>query len=389
MNILFIYTSQIDYEAGGVQRVTLVLSKYFEKKGINSYFLSFEKSNRNKLINQYFFPTQIVDSEKNILFLKSLVQELRINIIINQAALGGRLSSLCYKIKQDSSVKVISVIHNSLLGNIESFFHSNKKIAGKIPVSLFKIFSGRYLNKLLKSLYLIKYQKKYRLLYKRSDKVVLLSNSYFDEFKFFVKWASLRKVISIANPCTLNEEFQLGNKQNEILFVGRVNITQKRLDLLIKIWEKLHLKFPEWKLSIVGDGPDLDILKRKAQNLNNISFEGYQNPIEYYERAKIFCMTSSYEGFPLVLAEAQYYNAFPILFKSFPSAEDIIKNGVNGILIEPFDIDSYAIELEKLMIISTNNYVTNRDILLRNVDRFSIEEIGQKWTNLFKEILNE
>ena len=54
-------------------------------------------------------------------------------------------------------------------------------------------------------------------------------------------------------------------KKNELLFVGRVNITQKRVDILLEIWHKIFLNFPDWELNIVGDGEDLNYLKnRKA-----------------------------------------------------------------------------------------------------------------------------
>ena len=78
-------------------------------------------------------------------------------------------------------------------------------------------------------------------------------------------------------------------------------------------------QFPDWKLNIIGNGPDLDYLKKRANkmNLERIFFVGHQDPEPYYKRAKIFCMTSSYEGVPLVISEAQNYNVFPILFNSF------------------------------------------------------------------------
>lgn len=63
---------------------------------------------------------------------------------------------------------------------------------------------------------------------------------------------------------------------------------------------------PDWHLDIVGDGPDAAALKELAERLrlSNVSFEGFRNPAPYYRRASIFCMTSTFEGFGLVLPEA-------------------------------------------------------------------------------------
>ena len=100
-------------------------------------------------------------------------------------------------------------------------------------------------------------------------------------------------------------------------------------------------------------------------------------------------MTSSYEGLPLVLSEAQNYNVFPILFNSFPSATDIIKNNINGVLIKPFDITSYIDNLQYLI----ENYDKNSNIynleLQNNANRFSINTIGNQWLHLFKKIVDE
>ena len=87
----------------------------------------------------------------------------------------------------------------------------------------------------------------------------------------------------------------------------------------------------------------------KDLGLKKVHFYGNKNPIEYYKRAKILCMTSAYEGFPLVLAEAQTFGTIPIAFNSFASITDIIKDGDNGLLIEPFNISKYASILSELM----------------------------------------
>ena len=121
-------------------------------------------------------------------------------------------------------------------------------------------------------------------------------------------------------------------------------------------------------------------------NLDRVYFVGHQNPEPYYKSAKIFCMTSSYEGLPLVISEAQNFNVIPILFNSFPSANDIIKNNVNGILIKPFDEKSYIENLENLMLNYEEKSKKFNLELQNNVNRFSIDTIGDQWLNLFRKI---
>jgi glycosyltransferase involved in cell wall biosynthesis len=393
MNILFVYTSEIIAENGGVQRVTKVLADYFEKNQLNVFYLIKLKSSKNNYKNHYFLPDdQYNNSQVNLNYIRTLVIEKKINIIINQAALGGTMASLCYEAKKVADVKILSVIHNSLLGNLDNFTSSNKKIFNVIPVSLFSTFLElNFFKKILLTLYVFKYKKKYNRLYDLSDRIILLSDTYFSQFKLFVNNATKEKVLSIYNPCSFNKNTSNIKKENELLFVGRINITQKRVDILLKIWKELFVKFPDWKLNVVGNGPDLDYLKERVNkmNLERVFFVGHQDPESYYKRAKIFCMTSSYEGLPLVLSEAQNYNVFPVLFNSFPSANDIIKNNINGILIKPFDIKSYIKNLENLMLNYEEKSKTFNLELQNNVNRFSINTIGNQWLNLFKKLLDE
>ena len=220
----------------------------------------------------------------------------------------------------------------------------------------------------------------------------MLSGSYFKELKLFVKKADKNKVISISNPCTVNIplDTDITQKKNELLYVGRINTSQKRVDLLLEIWRKLYPSFPNWKLNIVGDGEELSSLKdlSKKMNLKSIKFLGHKDPIPYYKTAKILCMTSSFEGFPLVLAEAHNFSVIPILFNSFPSTIDIIKDGENGFLIEAFDTTAYITQLSELM---SNYSKLSPSFIIScaiNAEKFSLEKIGSKWLNLFKELKN-
>lgn len=52
--------------------------------------------------------------------------------------------------------------------------------------------------------------------------------------------------------------------------------------------------------------------------------------------ASILCMTSTIEGLPMVLLEVMAAGCVPIVYGSFAAAEDVITNGENGYVVEPF-----------------------------------------------------
>jgi len=392
MNILFVYTSEIIPEDGGVQRVTSFLGDYFEKKNNTVYYLSL---NRNIDLlesnsKQHFLPFKDdLYNKENISFYTDFVNKNKIEIIINQASLGGNMTRFCAYAKSTSNAKVISVIHNSLLGNVLNYTSSHSKQIKKISIPfLVNILEHKFSKAILKFLYVLKYKRAYIYTIENSDKVVLLSKGFFKELKSFVPNFVSDKICAIPNPYTLVAPISIPEKINEILYVGRINTSQKKVDLLLKIWEEIYKKHPDWSLSIVGDGEERYDLEKQATKLGleRIKFYGLQNPIPFYSRAKILMMTSAYEGFPLVLAEAQIFGTIPFAFDSFASVRDIITNEENGFLIEPFNVQQYVKCISELM----KNEEKMKIMALncqKTADKFSIEEVGEVWIELFHKLL--
>jgi glycosyltransferase involved in cell wall biosynthesis len=183
-------------------------------------------------------------------------------------------------------------------------------------------------------------------------------------------------------------DYELLSKKKQVLFVGRIEIEPKRPDLLLLIWQEIHMKFPDWELIILGDGPDRPYIEKCAyqMNLQNVSFKGIVNPEPFYKNASIICMTSDYEGFPLVLIEAMQYGVVPITFNNWASLQDLIFDDQTGLLVNTADIKSYTNRLADIM---KNDNVRNR--IARNainqVQKLDIKEIGRQWLNLFDEII--
>jgi len=121
--------------------------------------------------------------------------------------------------------------------------------------------------------------------------------------------------------------------------------------------------------------------------LTNIYFEGFQSPEIYYDRASVFCMTSAFEGFGLVLVEAMAYGCIPFAFKSYPNVVDIIDDNENGELISPFLTDEYAEKLSKLMDNEDQIQIMANNAKIKS-DKFRIEIIGNMWLQLFKSVLD-
>ena len=88
--------------------------------------------------------------------------------------------------------------------------------------------------------------------------MVLLSPTYFAELDNYLFRSSQNKYVNIPNffdlekaECDIRE-----NKENIVLYVGRINDAQKNVMLLPQIWEKFTAINRGWRLVIIGDGPD-------------------------------------------------------------------------------------------------------------------------------------
>ena len=85
-------------------------------------------------------------------------------------------------------------------------------------------------------------------------------------------------------------------------------------------------------------------------SIKNVIFMGHSNKVsEYYNKSKIFLMTSIWEGLPMTLIEAQHYGCVPIVYDNFDALKDIIINGKTGFIITPNDRVNFVSTLRMLM----------------------------------------
>lgn len=190
------------------------------------------------------------------------------------------------------------------------------------------------------------------------------------------------KVIAIANPSPYElQDNQPSLEDKSILCVGRLTY-QKGFDLLIPAWAKISSQLPGWKVTIVGSGEDEQKLRQLADELNvthTVVFAGQQKDMKkFYSEASFFCMSSRFEGLPMVLLEAQSYGLPIVSFDCDTGPAEIVVNGT-GFLIPPSDIEDYANQLLKLINMNELGYVSMCRAAKENNRQFYLENIIRKW----------
>lgn len=130
--------------------------------------------------------------------------------------------------------------------------------------------------------------------------------------------------------------FMLEGSKFNIIWLGRLS-EQKGVADLVKIINELNPKLGDkvvW--NIVGDGAEKNKiikLKEEWQNVNYFGHIEHKYIPNLIARNNLFILTSKWEGFPYTLIEAQTMN-LPVISYDIPGPRDIIKNKVNGFLVE-------------------------------------------------------
>lgn len=211
-------------------------------------------------------------------------------------------------------------------------------------------------------------------------------------YKAFGAFADMHKFRLIHNALTFREygsHAGLSDKSRTVLIVSRMDESAKKISTALRIWKsvKSHPGLEDWKLTIVGSGPDLKMYQDivRSENIGAVCFTGRQNPVPYYKDASIFMMTSKSEAWPLTLIEAQQFGVVPIAFDAFEALREIITDQVDGTVISDGDVAGYEKHLLELM---RNESLRNRLAInaLESCRRFDPEKIAREWISLEESI---
>lgn len=386
MKIAICNVQEFNPTIGGIERVSVSLAEGLIKEGVEILFVACRKSPYSKPYTlpakQIFLPQPLDYCIENVQVLTRILKEENVGILLNQNSHSELYNRTCYEAKSASGVKLISVLHFSPDMRIKGNRHLVNFRYLSLKENLVNILRDVCTRFPLRYITMYDQCRMYKNLYLYSDRVVLLSNEF---KKSYIKLSGIKeatKLTAINNMLSFPYEKCNHPKKKQILWCGRLLFSQKRPDRILWIWKKLQDKLPDWNLVIVGDGPFSGQMQQlsKRLSLERIEFAGFKDPVPYYKESSIFCMTSNHEGWGLVLTEAMQYGCVPVAFDSFESIHEIIEDGKNGFLVNPFDMDMYADKILYLVKNSTDKYVDN---VINSMERLMPENVVKLWIRLF------
>lgn len=382
--ILIVLIQPFDSSTGGVQMSTYKLSKYFSSVGAAVYVYSFSDKGH---ISQDF--ATLITSPKpnrhynqsNITHFSETIDKVKPDIIINQMPYEHVISDALASKHDRSGYLLLGCLRNTLYSvklNLDSYLEM------VIPKPIRPFLRNKIGYALLLALHKRSHARDLKRILDVYDYFVMFGPPNKTEIEYFIgsykenKWAYIPNSIPVVVPT-------IPAKEKRILWLSRLSYKQKRAEFILPVWGIVSKALPDWELDIVGDGDAFDDIvgEIKLKDLQRVTVHGRQKADEFFRKSPIYFMTSSFEGFPNTVIEAQSFASIPVVFNSYPMLDWIIEDKVNGVLVEPFNVQMMAEEIIKL---AKNEDLRMKMMMasIKNANRFVIDQVGAQWLEFFE-----
>ena len=372
-----VYCTPALYMAGGVERVLTLKANYFadhygyditiiltEGKGKPLFYPLSEKIkvvnldlNFEELWSCSFVKKIFVYQKKQRLYKKLLARELmHIHPDITVSLLRREINFIT-KIK-DGSTKIGELHINR--ANYRNFEDRN-------PIK--QLFSRLWMKSLVSKL-------------RQLDRLIVLTDN---DRK---AWVELDNVIAIPNPLSFTPSTISPLSEKRVIAVGRY-CHEKGYDHLLKAWAIVEKACPDWRLEVFGDG-DRSIYAKMIDELHlnrhRCILNGRTKDIETeYLNSSLAVCSSRFEGFGLTLVEAMACGLPVVSFDCPWGPREIVQDGEDGLLVDNGDIGKLAEALVTL-IDDADLRARMSAKAVKNVSRFRMDQIAQKWKSLFESL---
>ena len=186
-----------------------------------------------------------------------------------------------------------------------------------------------------------------RFCYPLADKITVNSEAAEEFCKTFRKRTD---VIRISNPPVWNSEPVDALANRVILYVGRI-VYQKGIDLLLDAVLQVDLRKRGWTLVLVGDGNEKARLRAKSREMGLDDLIFWKDPtpqiMKEYRDAAFVVLPSRFEGTSNSMLEALAMG-LPVV-TSLAGAGDVVKDDVNGIVLQELSVENLANALERMV----------------------------------------
>ena len=172
-------------------------------------------------------------------------------------------------------------------------------------------------------------------------------------------------------------------------WIGRMTAV-KRADDVLRVMRRLRELDVDAVLCMVGDGPDRDAVERRAHELGIVRdslFLGYQDEVaSYYAAFDALILPSANEGTPVSAIEA-LAGGRPVVATRVGGVPDVVRDGIDGYLVEPGDVDAMAARLADLAADPPLRHRMGEAGRASVHERYSVDRLLDDVDRLYRELL--
>ena len=372
------------YSAGGVERVVSFKASYFaEQFGYDVTIIVTEGRGRD-----CYFPlsdqVKVINFELGFeaLWQASFIKKIFL-YLTKQRQYKRLLKAELMRIRPDITISMLRREINFLT----SIQDGSRKI-GELHVNRanYRNFEANDSN-VLKRLFAKLWMKSLVGQLRRLDQLVVLTE------KSKASWPELSNVTVIPDPIPIevnSEEVKSEMCSRRVVTIGRYAY-QKGYDLLLQAWAEVEKQYSDWTLDIYGQGNQTSFRQLMADlsiDTDRCHLNGpAANVADVYRNSSIFVLSSRFEGFGLVLVEAMA-SGLPVVSFDCPAGPDeIITDGVDGLLASSGDVHALA---EKIMMLMADENLRQRlaKQARQTARRYEMASLANQWQRLFETVTN-
>lgn len=252
-------------------------------------------------------------------------------------------------------------------------FHSEKYYRSKHARSLLKKVQGK-----LSDFY------EFHVVDKKFDRIVVLT----EEDKE-TNWKDWNNVSFVPNPVSFTCDAPSSLTEKSVISMGRL-VPVKNFESLIRAFELVAKRYPDWVLKIYGDGELKASLQAQINELglqDNVMLMGFSSAIDQeLKQSSIFAFSSLVEGFALVIVEAMECGLPVVSYQCPCGPKDIITDGKDGFLVPVNDEQMLAERVCSLIEDENLRHQMAQEARVR-AQHYHVENIAQRWMDLFNELI--
>lgn len=391
------------YPKGGAETYSLKIGEELKKRGNEvQYFGMYDKKNivgnnlnlytknmdfHSDKISRNLYPFKIIYSFEAKRKIKKIIKDFKPDVIhLNNInfQITPSIIDVAYKL----NVPIVQTVHdyqmicpNHFLYNWKEKSICEKCVKGsKWNCTKYDCIHGSKIKSILGSLEGILYSE----ILKTYSKVSLyICPSKFLEEKLLQKNVYKSKTVALCNFIELNDNYEVSEKYDYILYFGRLSEEKGLLELLEAMKE-----LPNIKLKIAGTGP----LESIIQSKDNVEFVGFKTGKELenlISKAKFAVYPSVwYENCPLSILEAESYGT-PVITANYGGMKELVENNVTGILLNEINSNTLKNAIKSLYNASDKIAEMSKNCIIKRKKMITLKQYVDELMKLYKKISGE